>query len=132
MENEKKIIIDIDNTLWDLSPELWSHLRKINPNMPPPSQWNRWESWEGHIPLKNLMQALRTIHMNQERYPPYPESQFFLNALKERDFYIIIASHRHKETLDPTVRWLNKHGLFSTKSISAMTNPCCSITARGS
>jgi hypothetical protein len=111
MENGSKIIIDIDNTLWDLSPELWNHLCKINPDMPPPSQWNRWESWEGHIPLKDLMRALRTIHMNQERYPPYPESRYFLNALKERDFHIIIASHRHKETLDPTVRWLNKHGL---------------------
>ena len=93
MENGKKIIIDIDNTLWDLSPELWSHLRKVNPDMPPPSQWNRWESWEGHIPLKDLMRALRTIHMNQESYPPYPESQFFLNAFFCR--FWLFLQYRH-------------------------------------
>ncbi len=112
MQNGKKIIIDIDNTLWDLSPELWNHLREVNPDMPPPSQWNRWDSWEGHVPLRDLMRALRTIHMNQERYSPYPESEFFLNGLKERDFYIIIASHRHKEALEPTVHWLKKHRLI--------------------
>lgn len=33
---EKKIIVDIDNTLWYLAPHLWEQLKKVNPKMPPP------------------------------------------------------------------------------------------------
>ena len=107
----KKIIVDIDNTLWDLSPELWAHLKNFNPQMPPPSQWNHWDFWEGYLSWRDLFQALRKIHDRQDIYLPYPDSQAFLASLKERGFYILIASHREKGTLDPTVRWLKKHDL---------------------
>ncbi|MEI7670862.1 MAG: hypothetical protein WCK00_01985 [Deltaproteobacteria bacterium] len=36
---------------------------------------------------------------------------YFLSALKEHGFHIIIASHRMKETKQPTERWLAQHGL---------------------
>jgi hypothetical protein len=107
----KKIIVDIDNTLWDLSPELWTHLKPFNPKMPPPSQWHHWDFWEGHVSLRDLFQALGKVHNQQDLYSPYPDSRAFLAALKERGFYILIASHREKGTMDPTVRWLKKHGL---------------------
>ena len=34
----RKIIVDIDNTLWHLAPELWEALKKVNPEMPPPAE----------------------------------------------------------------------------------------------
>jgi len=107
----KKIIVDIDNTLWDLSPELWVHLKAFNPKMPPPSQWNNWDFWEGYLSWRDLFRALREIHNQQDIYSPYPDSRSFLTSLKERGFYILIASHREKDTLNPTVRWLKKNGL---------------------
>ena len=107
----KKIIVDIDNTLWDLSPELWEHLKAVNPKMPPPSQWFHWDFWEGYASLRDLYRVLRKIHYQQDSYPAYPDSKPFLASLKERGFHILIASHREKGTFEPTVRWLKKHGL---------------------
>ena len=107
----KKIIVDIDNTLWDLAPELWKQLRVFNPQMPPPEKWRDWDFWEEHVRTKDLYHALREVHMHQDRYEPYPESREFLAELKERGLYIIIASHREKGTMDSTVRWLRKNGL---------------------
>lgn len=107
----KRIIIDIDNTLWDLSPELWAHLLPYNRRMPPPSKWDHWDFWEGHVSMRDLLRALREVHDRQDIYPPYPESRPFLRSLKERGFHITIASHRDKSTMEPTVKWLNKHEL---------------------
>ncbi len=105
----KTIIVDIDNTLWDLAPELWKHLQISNPQMPPPERWTDWDFWAEHVRVEDLYRALREIHMQQDLYIPYPQSRYFLAALKERGYYIIIASHREKGTLDPTVRWLNRY-----------------------
>jgi len=107
----KTVIVDIDNTLWDLAPELWKHLKEFNPEMPPPERWTEWDFWAEHVRAEDLYCVLREIHMRQDRYIPYPESRAFLAALKERGFYIIIASHREKRALDSTVRWLNKYGM---------------------
>jgi hypothetical protein len=108
---QKKIIVDIDNTLWNLAPELWKQLQNFNPHMPLPEKWRDWDFWEEYVRSKDLYRALREVHMKQDQYPPYPESREFLAGLKGRGFYIIIASHREKGTLDPTVRWLRKYDL---------------------
>jgi hypothetical protein len=50
--------------------------------------------------------------MQQDEYLPYPESKHFLEALKERDFYIVIASHREKKTYATTVKWLRQNELL--------------------
>jgi len=107
----KRVIIDIDNTLWNLAPELWKRLQAINPNMPPPEKWNDWDFWEEHVHTQDLYQCLREVHSQQDQYAPYPESREFLAALKKRRFYIIIASHREKRTLESTLRWLQKYDL---------------------
>jgi hypothetical protein len=107
----KKIIVDIDNTLWDLSPILWEQLKSFNPKMPPPSRWNHWDFWEGQVSFHDLLRALKIVHDHQDIYPPYPDSKTFLEALKARGYYILIASHREKGTYNPTVRWLDKHRL---------------------
>jgi hypothetical protein len=109
---QKRIIVDIDNTLWNLAPVLWEHLKVHNPKIPPPPQWNYWAFWEEYVTIKDLYQVIRNIHMQQDKYTPYPDSRRFLEALKERDFYIIIASHRERKTFDPTVRWLKQNGLL--------------------
>jgi 5'(3')-deoxyribonucleotidase len=111
-ERERRIIIDIDNTLWNLAPVLWEHLKAVNPNMPEPSEWDDWDFWEKYVAMKDLYEVLKEIHMRQDEYPPYPESKRFLEALKARGFYIVIASHREKRTYDATLKWLRQNGLF--------------------
>ena len=109
---ERRIIVDIDNTLWNLAPVLWERLIAINPKMPEPSEWNYWDFWERYVTMKDLYRVLRNIHMQQDEYPPYSESKHFLEALKDRDFYIVIASHREKKTYAATVKWLRQNELL--------------------
>jgi len=109
---ERRIIVDIDNTLWNLAPVLWEHLKVINPKMPGPSEWNYWDFWERYVTMKDLYQVLRNIHMQQDEYLPYSESKQFLESLKERNFYTIIASHREKKTYGATLKWLKQNGLL--------------------
>lgn len=108
----RKIIVDIDNTLWDLAPVLWEHLKAVNPKMPEPSEWNYWDFWERYVTLKDLYEVLKNIHMQQDQHLPYPESKQFLEALKERGFYIVIASHREKKAYATTVKWLRQNELL--------------------
>jgi len=108
---DKKIIVDIDNTLWDLAPVLFEHLRRLNPQVPDPDQWRDWDFWEPYVSLRELYGILREIHSRQDQYPPYREARPFLNGLKEKAYHITIASHRERGTLEPTVLWLRQNGL---------------------
>lgn len=107
----RKIIIDIDNTLWDFAPALYARLHKIHPGFPDPSQWHSWSFWKGLISPERLYRAIRDVHMEQDRFQPYNEARGFLGRLKENGFYIVIASHRERETLPATRRWLEKNAL---------------------
>ncbi|MDI6889434.1 MAG: hypothetical protein QMC83_00620 [Thermodesulfovibrionales bacterium] len=104
----QKIIVDIDNTLWDFATALWKQLRGVNSDFPSPSKWNEWTFWKQYLADNQFYKAVREIHIQQDKFLPYPDSKSFLTALKEKGFWIIIASHRDKEAMDVTVRWLSK------------------------
>jgi hypothetical protein len=106
-------IIDIDNTLWQFSDAFYLELKKINKDFPKPDQWSTYDFLEGYCSVEDFVAAINKIHHNQDsdQYLPYPESRDFLSSLKEHGFHIIIASHRTKETKQPTERWLARHGL---------------------
>jgi hypothetical protein len=106
-----KIIVDIDNTLWDLAPVLYAHMRAAIPSMPLPTEWSQWDFWRGYISEKAVYGILRDIHMQQDCFGVYPDARKFLTDLREAGFYIIIASHREKGTLNATEKWLKKHDL---------------------
>ncbi len=107
----RRIVIDIDNTLWDLAPVLYEKLCEENRYMPHHSQWRSWHFWKGLISAERLYGIIRDVHMVQDAFEPYEQSRDFLNLLREKGFYIVIASHREKETYAATRRWLEKHGL---------------------
>lgn len=107
----RKIIIDIDNTLWDLAPILYKKLSETRPDFPHHSEWHSWTFWNGLISAEALYRTIRDVHLEQDRYEPYSESRLFLERLKKNGFYIVIASHREKETLASTLRWLAKNDL---------------------
>jgi hypothetical protein len=110
-DRRRRIIVDIDNTLWHLAPELWEALKKVNPEMPPPAEWDSRKSIERFMPIKEFFRVLKDIHMRQESYLPFPDAEYFLQGLKERGFHIIIASHRSPDTYEPTVNWMKKYRL---------------------
>jgi hypothetical protein len=107
-----RIIVDIDNTLWDLAPVLYEHIRELNPDMPPPAQWDNWDFWKPYVSLARAYEVLHHIQLRQEEYSPYDDAAWFLASLKERGFHIIVASHRRKEALDATARWLRNNNLI--------------------
>ena len=108
---QRRIVVDIDNTLWNLAPELWAKLKQVNPAMPSPAEWGSRQSIERFLPIKEFFRVLKEIHMRQESYPPFPESESFLRGLRERGFYLVIASHRSSDTYESTVRWMKKYRL---------------------
>lgn len=107
----RKIIVDIDNTLWDFAPVLYEHLKEVAPSIPTPDQWNTWDFWGGCTTEKTLYKIIRDIHMRQDEFGVYPDAGQFLSTLNEKGFYIIIASHREKGTIEAAKRWLKKHAL---------------------
>jgi len=107
----KKIIIDIDNTLWDLAPVFFDHLKKYNPDIPVEDLKRGETRLKGYIPREDLFGVLKEIHMRQDEFEPYPEAREFLAALKEMGFFIIIASIRNEEAREATERWLKKYEL---------------------
>jgi hypothetical protein len=106
-----KIIVDIDNTLWNFAAALYNCLKEANLAVPTPDGWYEWEFWTPYISEKHVYSAIDRIHLEQDRFSPYPDAARFLATLKERGFYIVIASHRRQDTLDPTVRWLERNNL---------------------
>jgi hypothetical protein len=68
-QSQKKVIVDIDNTLWNLAPVPWEHLKAINPEMSERSEWSYWDFWERYVTMKDLYQVIRNVHMQQDEYP---------------------------------------------------------------
>ena len=107
----KKIIVDIDNTLWDLAAVLYERMAVVSPKLTPPEEWRKFDFWRDYVPPRVFYGLIKDIHMDQCKFTPYPDAALFLSSLKENDFHIIIASHREKGTLDATARWLRTYNL---------------------
>ncbi len=108
----KKIIVDIDNTLWDFASVLHERMKKINPDVISRSEWHIFDFWKSYVAPRAFYSIIKSIHMDQEQFFPYPDARKFLFSLKELDLHIIIASHREKEALGVTVAWLNQNDLI--------------------
>ena len=128
----KKIAVDIDNILWNFSPIFWERLKKINPAIVPPSIWDKWDFWHQYVTTKQLYSAIKEIHLEQEQFSPYDDARPFLSSLREKGFYIIIASHREQGTFEATERWLKMHNLtydeiHLSHDKSVLFNDLCAI-----
>ena len=107
----KKIIVDIDNTLWNLAPVFFEYLKSHNPKIPIEDLECGKTRLKDYIPREELLGILKQIHMSQDRFEPYVDAREFLAHLKEMGLYIIIASLRDEEAREATERWLKKHRL---------------------
>ncbi len=110
---QKRIIVDIDNTLWDFGSVLWEYLREVNSHIPRPTAWLKWDFWVDYVTEKEFSDSIRSIHLNQthHRFVPYPDAKSFLDSLKKDGYYVLIASHRDEDTLSSTIKWFNTHEL---------------------
>ncbi len=107
----EKIIVDIDNTLWDLAPVLYDRMSKACPALPPAAEWRQWDFWRSCVEPKTIYAILDDIHMEQDTFSPFDDAAAFLADLKRMGFYIVVASHRRKEALGPATKWLRSNNL---------------------
>jgi riboflavin kinase len=109
----RKIIIDIDDTLWDFISVFCKRMKRAYPDLVVPADWREFLSWMRHAPetLHDAVSIMRDIHM-EDQFSPFPEAKYFLTSLKDRGFHITIASHRDKEAADATTRWLMQNNLI--------------------
>jgi len=107
----RRVIVDIDNTLWDFASVFYAHLKEIHPEIPQQLYWERWDYLKRFVTDKELYGVLRKIHMKQDTVLPFPDARFFLSSLKDMGCSITIASHREKGSFEPTERWLINHHL---------------------
>ncbi len=104
-----RIIVDIDNTLWDFATPLWKKVEHYG--VPQPSEWH-WDFWKGYFTFEQLLHFINEVHEEQDaNAPPFPEAAGFLTALRKGGCHITIASHRNPASRGNTEKWLKAHGL---------------------
>lgn len=110
----RKIIIDIDDTLWDFISVFYKRMKGAYPDVVIPTDWRELLFWMRHASpetLPNAVSIMRSIHM-EDQSSPFPEAKYFLTSLKDRGFHITIASHRDQEASDATTKWLVQNNLI--------------------
>jgi FMN phosphatase YigB (HAD superfamily) len=104
-----RIIVDIDNTLWDFATTLWKKIEQHG--VPQPADW-QWDFWKDYFTIEQFLHYIDEVHEEQNAStPPFPEAADFLSTLKKGGCYITIASHRSPSSRGVTERWLKIHGL---------------------
>ena len=108
-EKKDRIIVDIDNTLWDFASVLYGKISHYG--VPEPSEWHG-DFYKRYFSLEQLMTYVDEIHNEQDdRYPPFPDAVNFLSSLRKKGCHITIASLRNPNKRDVTEKWLKVHGL---------------------
>ncbi len=105
----KKIIVDIDNTLWDFATALWKKVEHLG--VPRPSEW-QWDFWEEYLTIEQFLRCIDEVHEEQDASArPFPGATDFLAALRKDGCHITIASHRNPASRAVTEKWLKTHDL---------------------
>lgn len=109
----KNVMVDIDNTLYPFSTQLYEELKKINENLKSPTYWDKWKFYKDYnISSKEFYATVDKCHMNM-KLEPYNGTFHILNLLKEKGYNIIISSHRNNNVtiLTELQGWLEKYHL---------------------
>src|SRR4030042_6048137 len=114
MEKNQRIIVDIDNSLWDFASIFQDRLREIAPDIPPIADWE-WDFYMDYISIEELSSIINDIHKEQDLFEPFPAAKWFLESLLDKGYEITIASHRQENSRGATERFLQKHNLPYTE-----------------
>jgi phosphoglycolate phosphatase-like HAD superfamily hydrolase len=115
-KNDKmhRIIVDIDNTLWDFASVFEERLKKIVPTIPPMTDWE-WDFYMEYISIEELYSIINEIHKKQDLFEPFPSAKWFLESLIDEGFEIIVASHRNENSREATENFFQKNNLKYTE-----------------
>ena len=110
----RRIIVDIDNTLWDFASIFEVKLKEEIPGIPPFNEWE-WDFYREYITEEELYRIVNDIHRVQHLFEPFPSARWFLDSLFNIGCDVIIASHRHENSRDVTETFLKKHNLHHSE-----------------
>ena len=81
-----RIIVDIDNTLWDFATPLWKKIEHFG--VPRPSEWH-WDFWKEYFSIEQFLDYIDEVHEEQDANTlPFPEAAEFLSGLKKSGCHI--------------------------------------------
>jgi len=106
----QRIIVDIDNTLWDFATVFHDRLKETIPEIPPMNEW-QWHFYKDYITEEDLYRIVNDIHKIQDIFSPFPSAKLFLDRLFMNGYDVVIASHRHENSRAVTETFLKKHNL---------------------
>ena len=110
----QRIIVDIDNTLWDFASVFQEKLKEIAPDIPPMTEWE-WDFYMDYISIEELYSIVNDIHIEQDLFKPFKSSKWFLESLINKGYEITIASHRQEISREATEMFLKKNNLPYTE-----------------
>ncbi|MEW6003316.1 MAG: hypothetical protein AB1638_11825 [Nitrospirota bacterium] len=106
----RRIIVDIDNTLWDFASVFCNRLKKMVPSIPPVEEWD-WDFYKDYVSIEELYTVVDGIHREQDSFEPFPSSRWFLESLLAKGYAPVIASHRQNSSRRATENFLRRHSL---------------------
>lgn len=109
--HHSRILVDIDNTLWDFGTAFYIKIKSKGYNVQPPHSWS-WDFAKGIVPTDEFYKIIREVHQDQINYKPFNYAKEFLENLKNAGYTVIINSHRDKDLYSITRNWLEKHNLI--------------------
>ena len=117
----RRVIVDVDGTLWDLHTPLNKLLSELYPGFPTgiPETWNYFEPY---VSIDQFFAAVKTVHNSQLNYSPFIGASYLFQTLSQLDLEIIVASHREPNTAHLLAQWLNKHELFPYSTLYTGNN----------
>ena len=125
----RKIIVDIDNTLWDFAAILYERMVMVNPVLPPPSEWREFDFWRKYVSPREFYTLIRGIHIDQDAFTPYPEASSFLSSLKKTGSTLSSQATERRGPSTQRRGGSTQISLCLMRSISATIRPSFSTTA---
>lgn len=110
-----RVIIDIDDTLWNFGSVWYEFLKEHNNDIPTPKKWDTWWTGLDYVDKSVMHETAKKVHSQQDNFDIFEKAAKFVNFFKQNGFTVEIASQRCHTTYEATVRWLNKHEIYYDK-----------------
>lgn len=109
--NKNRILLDIDNIIYDFASPLKVKLDILTGSSIPISKW-RWDVWEQYnITKHKFYDIVSELHSRIDCFVPFSHVSLATYELSH-NYYIDVVSHRKKEFYEKTREWLLSNYIY--------------------
>lgn len=113
MKDVRVAIVDVDSILWDFLAVMKTRMREMYPDKEIPEVFDTWEHPEEFFDsFADMIALFDNMHENQDKYSPFEGAVELLQELRDKGYFIHIASNRPAHTRDTLIKWLDEQGLI--------------------